>query len=1103
MRRTMNRNPMYASFALAAALLVFASWGTYRSTAKASAAAEEKNSSYEILASLEATATRLVDTETAERGYVVTGDESYLQPYREALKNLDEILAGLKGRTAKEASQRNHIQYLEPLINKKLARTQEIILLRQKNGFAAAAQLIREGSGKQWMDEIRAVIAEMQEVEKERWSLQDLAMRKALASSVWTILLGNLAALTLLAVVFTFLINELGERRRAQEALEQRERWFSTTLSSVGDAVIATDANGTVNFLNTAAESITGWKLEEARGKFVDLVFDIMNADTRQPAETPIKNILREGKVVGLGEHRRLRRRDGKEFDIEDSAAPILADAGVGLGVVLVFRDITEKRRTEALNRAVLESAVDGITVIDEAGLIQSFNPAAEQSFGWKIGEVIGQNIKMLMPAPYHDAHDGYLRHYRETGEKKIIGIGRDVEGLRKDGTRFPMHLGVSEMRVGGRQLYVGMTRDISAQKQAEEAVKASEERLQLALESAEMGTWEMDLVKNRVNCDLRHDQIFGYASVQPEWRHEIFLAHVVPEDRDGAKKRLEEALVSGDYRLECRIFWPDQSIHWICAQGRVYRNDQGEPVRVIGMIADVTERKLAQEYLERAKEEAERASKFKDQFLSTMSHELRTPLNAVLGFSDLLMDERYGPLNDRQTRYVKHIRTGGKHLLKLISDILDLSKIEAGRMEISLENVPVAQAVSEVLDALHPLADQKEQTVVSQVEAKLHVWADPMRFKQVLLNLAGNAIKFTPEGGRIELNARQVEGKVRVEVIDSGPGIPAEEQQRIFEAFYRKANSGEAIEGTGLGLAISARLLAMQGGKLGLDSPPGQGACFYFTLPLVEIAAKPAFSKMAVNTSSGKGIRILVIEDDVATGQLIMSQLESSGYETIFCEKPEHAVAMAAELQPDAITLDVLMKPVHGLQVLLELKGDGRTSGIPVIIVSILDQPVNGRALGADEYLVKPVEKSVLLAAVERCLYARGVAPSGQSVLVVEDDPASREMIREVLVGQGYVVNSAEDGAAARASVDLCLPELVVLDLGIPKINGFELLAEWRGSPRTANLPVFVLTSKDLTSGEEKYIRAHAQSLFRKQESWKEELIRQLGRVVHPVSQE
>jgi len=497
------------------------------------------------------------------------------------------------------------------------------------------------------------------------------------------------------------------------------------------------------------------------------------------------------------------------------------------------------------------------------------------------------------------------------------------------------------------------------------------------------------------------------------------------------------------------------------------------------------------------AKEEAERGSKFKDQFLSTMSHELRTPLNAVLGFSDLLADERYGPLNDRQQRYVAHIHAGGKHLLKLISDILDLSKIEAGRMELAREDVTVSSAFTEVISALYPLAEKKSQALLQQVEPNLHVHADGMRFKQVLMNLAGNAIKFTPEGGRIKLAARQVDDQVRVEVRDNGPGIPADQQQRIFEAFVRLTQTGSATEGTGLGLAITARLVELHGGKLGIESQPGEGACFYFSLPLVAIIPDQPPQTSVPVPRARKAPRILIVEDNATTGQLIQSQLTSSGYETLKCAHPERAMEMAAEHQPDAITLDLIMRPVHGLEVLLQLKNDPRTSKIPVIVVTIVDQPGLGTSLGADEYLIKPVDKATLLAAVERCLRSRGGAAPARTILVVEDDIAALEMIVELLKAYGYAVSTATDGEQARASVAQSLPELVILDLVLPKMSGFELLAEWRSDPRTADLSVFVLTSKDLTKEEEKYLHAHAESLFRKQNEWREPLIKQLERVV------
>ena len=504
-----------------------------------------------------------------------------------------------------------------------------------------------------------------------------------------------------------------------------------------------------------------------------------------------------------------------------------------------------------------------------------------------------------------------------------------------------------------------------------------------------------------------------------------------------------------------------------------------------------------------RAKEELERASKFKDQFLSTMSHELRTPLNAVLGFSELLTEERYGTLNERQQRYVKHIHTGGKHLLSLINDILDLSKIEAGRLQLTIETVRVSISFAEVADTMRPLADKKSQTLLREAPSGLSLRADPTRFKQILMNLIGNAIKFTPEGGKIQLSAVVVDGAVRVEVRDSGPGIPLAEQQRIFEAFYRLGETDKKIEGTGLGLAITRRLVELHGGQLGLESQPGSGSCFFFTLPTAEVVAtkKPPAAAQIIQPS--EFARILVVEDDRAAAQLLQSHLTFAGYEVVLCDQPATALEMAAQLRPSAVTMDIIMKPVNGWELLSAFKTDPRIAHIPVILVTIIDQPGTGAALGADEYIVKPVNKPTLLAAVERCLSQRKHIGRVRPILVVEDDAPTREFVAELLSKRGYTVATASDGVDARAKVAASVPELVILDLILPQVSGFQLLAEWRTHPRTADLPVFVLTSKDLTGEEQDYLRTHTVLLLQKQQPWQETLIAQLRRTVPGVLSE
>ncbi len=499
-----------------------------------------------------------------------------------------------------------------------------------------------------------------------------------------------------------------------------------------------------------------------------------------------------------------------------------------------------------------------------------------------------------------------------------------------------------------------------------------------------------------------------------------------------------------------------------------------------------------------KANAELERASKFKDQFLSTMSHELRTPLNAVLGFSELLTEERYGTLNERQQRFLKHIHTGGKHLLTLINDILDLSKIEAGRLELSIETVPVKRSFAEVLDTMRPLADKKSQVLSQRAAPEMTVRADPTRFKQILMNLVANAVKFTPEGGTIELQADQLANDIRVGVHDSGPGIPPEEQKLIFEAFYRMGSTEKAIEGTGLGLAITRRLVELHGGQLGIESEVGHGSCFHFSLLRGEALNTQEKRKSGMATATAQRGRVLVVEDDASAAQLLQSQLVSAGYEVTLCDKPDRALDLAAELQPIAVTLDVVMEPINGWDLLSAFKTDSRTAKIPVILVTIVDQPTKGALLSADEYIVKPVDKATLLAAVERCVGKR-TRPGKASILVVEDDAPTREFVAELLSKHGCQVRTAGDGPEATAQMDQATPDLVILDLMLPIGNGFELLAKWRGEPKTADLPVFVLTSKDLNAQERDYLQTYSGVLFQKQRPWQDALLKQLERISAP----
>jgi PAS domain S-box-containing protein len=775
-----------------------------------------------------------------------------------------------------------------------------------------------------------------------------------------------------------------------------------------------------------------------------------------------------------------------------------------------------ELRQSEAKTRAVLQlldATHDGVFIFDPTSLRFSYvNQGAIEQTGYTREELLRMtplDIKPEFDMPRFRAMLAPLLEGRQ-GAHTFRTVHR-----RKDGADVPVEITLQCIAPeGGARCCVALVRDITERKRAAEALLFNQQRL-AGVEAREKKVIQdarayaeniVDTVRQSLlvlDADLRvmsaNRAFYQTFKVTPQETEGVLIYELGDGQWNfpGLRHLLEEILPQNSYFYDFEVEhdFPAIGRRTMLLNARKTFRVGNNTQSILLAIEDITERKKAEEAILRAKEEVERASKFKDQFLSTMSHELRTPLNAILGFSELLTDDRYGPLNERQRRYLQHVHTGGQHLLRLINDILDLSKIEAGRIELAIEDVDVHQAFAEVLSALHPLADKKAQRLAADGEARLAVRADPTRFKQVLMNLTGNAIKFTPHGGEIRLVARAENGRVRLEVRDTGLGIAPEDQKRIFEAFIRLRRSGEPSEGTGLGLAITQRLVELQGGQLGLESEPGRGSCFYFTLLARPLPAevRPAPEPRA---ATEKPPLILIIEDDEVTAKLIAAQLASAGYRVEVCMQPTQAVEAAAELQPDAITLDIIMQPVNGWETLVQLKNDPRTTQIPVTVVTVLDQPGLGATLGADEYLVKPVDKAALLAAVARCLdvHRRGLPP--HPILVVEDDAATCEIICEMLANSGFAVASAADGAEARRWMAATQPALVILDLLLPKVSGFDLLAEWRADPRTAEIPVFVLTGKDLTLQEEDYLRQHAEALLRKQQPWQQALLDELERM-------
>lgn len=527
--------------------------------------------------------------------------------------------------------------------------------------------------------------------------------------------------------------------------------------------------------------------------------------------------------------------------------------------------------------------------------------------------------------------------------------------------------------------------------------------------------------------------------------------------------------------------------------------------LRIMCVVRDITERRRTEEQvrtlndsLERRNREVERANQLKSEFLASMSHELRTPLNAIIGFSDLLREQITPDLNDKQQRYLNHISHGARHLLTLINDILDLSKIEAGRFDLRLENLTLPNDVEDVFTALRPSAAAKRLQFDVQIEPGPEIRADRTRFKQILYNLLSNAIKFTPAGGRITVEARQADNEMlRLAVSDTGIGIPLDEVESIFESFHQAAETTKGVrEGTGLGLAITKRLVEMHRGRIWVESQVGQGSRFFVELPL-----RPVMPTRERKAPSGEAPErsgnplVLVVEDQEPARELLIHYLEPEGYDVAWVDSGTDAITRAREVQPDVITLDIRLGDSSGWEILHRLKKSPETAHIPVVVISILDESETGLALGASDYLVKPIDKETLLATLRT--YVPHPSKSSARVLVVDDDTQTRYLLAAMLEAEGYTTLLASSGGQALDILSRLSPAVILLDLLMPEMDGFEVLRWIKEDRLSRDVPVFILTAKDLTEEDLDKLAGTTRGLFLKGEAWREALLTRLRQAV------
>ena len=583
-------------------------------------------------------------------------------------------------------------------------------------------------------------------------------------------------------------------------------------------------------------------------------------------------------------------------------------------------------------------------------------------------------------------------------------------------------------------------------------------------------------------------------------------------------------AAAASTFVAELQLRRLDASPFWARVAARTLPGD-GTARSTIWVVEDISEAKARERALEQMRHTAETATRFKTEFLASMSHELRTPLNAIMGFSEVLRDGLAGALDARQTEYVSDIYDSGEHLLELINDVLDLSKIEAGKTSLDAEPVDPAQLLRGCLTVVKEKAMANRIALTASIPDALGMaLLDPRKCKQIVYNLLSNAVKFTPDGGRVELRAAAVtraqalaalaacdrvaqpldegdeERLLQIEVCDSGIGIGRADMERLFEPFVQIDSSlARQYQGTGLGLTLVRRLCALHGGCVGLRSSKGVGTTFCVWLPLRLVDLQRTAVEVQPVRPDAKAFPLaLVVDDDARAAGLLRVQLESAGCEVLLASSAEQAWELLRQTTPCLIVLDVLLPGIDGWEFLARIKSTPALQAIPVVVASIVADTGKGVALGAVDALQKPVPARMLRSVLQRLrlLDAAGDA-CGSPVLVVDDDPQALEVVGSLLAANGCTSLCARDGVEALAMARANQPQLIILDLLMPGMSGFEVMAALRADDATASIPVVVLTAMELDAAQRDALQSQTGSVVRKSRFNEQRLLAALRQAV------